>query len=393
MRILLLNENPVVNKLVTLSAKKTSDELDSIANVEEIEGSSYDLLVLDDTCYTEDVIEHIKQKTSFSKSLYICSKDAKEVDGFTSILKKPFLPTDLVELFSSLSKDVVAGDIEEDSFSDHAISLDDSLTLDEDLDDELEDELSFDDDLDDDKLVLDHEELSLEDEIEDLDLSLNEDDKDLSLDELSEGIDEDESSESVLDEEEVQEVQNLLDETSEDEELSLDDEEELSLEDEIEDEELSLDEDEELSLEDEIEDEELSLDEDEELSLEDENLEAQIQNAVEELSEEELESELDEETLMSIATSDIDSIDDLTSRDLKIAMGEEVDELPEEEIVENSENEIEEIAENIPSSQEITPDNEGVESLKKLLHALSNEDVAASLKGMKININISLGDK
>jgi len=34
-----------------------------------------------------------------------------------------------------------------------------------------------------------------------------------------------------------------------------------------------------------------------------------------------------------------------------------------------------------------------VEALKKLLTALTNEDVAASLKGMKISINITLGDK
>ncbi len=37
--------------------------------------------------------------------------------------------------------------------------------------------------------------------------------------------------------------------------------------------------------------------------------------------------------------------------------------------------------------------NSGVEALKKLLKALSNEDVAASLKGMRININITLGDE
>jgi uncharacterized membrane protein len=42
---------------------------------------------------------------------------------------------------------------------------------------------------------------------------------------------------------------------------------------------------------------------------------------------------------------------------------------------------------------DIDSSNEGVEALKKLLKALSNEDVAASMKGMKININITLGDK
>jgi len=37
--------------------------------------------------------------------------------------------------------------------------------------------------------------------------------------------------------------------------------------------------------------------------------------------------------------------------------------------------------------------DEGVASLKRLLEALSNEGVAASLKGMKISVNITFGDQ
>jgi uncharacterized membrane protein len=35
---------------------------------------------------------------------------------------------------------------------------------------------------------------------------------------------------------------------------------------------------------------------------------------------------------------------------------------------------------------------DGVEALKNLLVALSDKNVAASMKGMKISINITLGD-
>ena len=38
MKILLLNDNPVVNKLVTLSAQKTSDELEVVENPDNING-------------------------------------------------------------------------------------------------------------------------------------------------------------------------------------------------------------------------------------------------------------------------------------------------------------------------------------------------------------------
>jgi len=122
-----------------------------------------------------------------------------------------------------------------------------------------------------------------------------------------------------------------------------------------------------------------------------EDLESKIESAVKELSDEDLQSEVDEDMLMDI--------DSLTSRDLKIAIGEEVayEEFSEadkqagfDESIEESEAkaEVPEIPKEINASS-----NDGVEALKKLLKALSNEEVAASLKGMKININITLGDQ
>ncbi|MEK6659061.1 MAG: DNA topoisomerase IV, partial [Campylobacterota bacterium] len=94
MRILLLNNNPVVNKLVTLSAQKTSNTLDTAESVEAVESKKYDILIVDDALYSEDAMEKLRNKIEFSKSLYICSKDAKPAEEFTRTLKKPFLPTD-----------------------------------------------------------------------------------------------------------------------------------------------------------------------------------------------------------------------------------------------------------------------------------------------------------
>jgi len=446
MKILLLNNNPIINKLVTLSAQKTSDELDVVGSIDEISDNGYNLLIVDDMFYSEDLLQQIKEKTEFSKSLYICSKDSLHVEGFTSILKKPFLPTDLVELFSVFGKesDIVNLDpnvSDNDKTDTQEIKIDESLEEDE----------AVEDNLSDDKFLFD------EDNISDNELSLDEDD----------------ISESVLDKEEVQEVQELLDETEEDfdfeEELELDSEdeeetkpevekeleetaekdfdfeEELELDSEDEDEEAEPESEEELKetaeedfdFEEELEldsedeeeaepesEEEIKLESEEELKetaeedfnfeeelepdsedekesekVVEEDLEAQIQNAVEGLSEEDLESEVDEETLLNIATSEINSIDVLSSRDLKLAIGEEVEDIEDQR---DDEQDLQEITEEIQPQKEesvkedllISDDeNSGVESLKKLLKALSNEDVAASLKGMKININITLGDK
>ena len=229
MKILLLNDNPVVNKLVTLSAQKTSDELDVIDSIESLQSGEYDLLVVDDTMYNEDMFSEIKSKIMFSKSLYICSRDAAKVEAFSSTLKKPFLPTDLVELFlkfskevntSSLSQEEKTTDLDElEEFITEELVLDEKVTEQSDLE-ELEE---FETEEDSEELLLDEDiDLSLDDELGELDddflLEDDElllDDDDLSLDDELSFSDEDiEEGESVLDDEEAQKVKDLLDETS-----------------------------------------------------------------------------------------------------------------------------------------------------------------------------------
>ena len=322
MKILLLNDNPVVNKLVTLSAQKTSDDLDVVNSIDDITSDTYNLLVIDDTLYTSNIFEELKEKITFSQSLYICSRDAQEVPQFDSILKKPFLPTDLVELFSVLSTQL------------------DTI----DLEDEQEDIL-----INEDELIADtDEDFSLEDDDLILDDSLNE---------------------SVLDSEEAQKVKDLLEDTEEELEETLEDDLDLELEDSLE-----------------LEEEEASVEEEETEEL---DIEEQIKVAVNELSEEDLESELNDDALLEIVQNEVDSLDSLTSKDLKLAIGEDI--LDDELVVEEKEEDtIEEL-----QPEDILTDNDtpnGVEALKNLLTALTDKNVAASMKGMKISINITLGD-
>ena len=468
MNILLLNDNPVVTKLVTLSAQKTSDNLEIVDSVDDIKDIVCDLFVLDDTLYSEDVMSEIKSRVKFSRSLYICSRDAQDIEGFTSILRKPFLPTDLVELFANLSKDIET--IEEDNSKVEVdminnldeLSLDDSDLL------ELED-----DDIDDLGTLDNIENLDEFNEIQDFDEMSLDLDSDLDIDEHNNSL-----NESVLDKDELQEVQELLEETESsvvdsdefpadeiqgieaekleddldiDLDLELDepslDGDEIELDepsldgDEIELDEPSLDGDEieelndedsesyELSMEEELDSQEANIEESydeeageeildskaqeldnekklkieeelgEEFELEDNlDLETQIQSAVLELSDEDLESELDADTLLEMSVSDMDGLDALNERDIKLAIGEEVcenDEVETSQVEVNTEeydaNNISDEVENVQEMR-VEPNNDGVEALKKLLQALSNEDVVASLKGMKININITLGD-
>ncbi|OHE04392.1 MAG: hypothetical protein A2525_08810 [Sulfurimonas sp. RIFOXYD12_FULL_36_11] len=522
MKILLLNNNPVVNKLVTLSAQKTSNTLDVAESVGAVESKNYDILIVDDALYSEDAMNELKDKIEYGKSLYICSKDAKPVPEFTKILKKPFLPTDLVELFITLAKETNTINLDKLDSSSNFEELDESL------DEEIEElneseEIAELDDLDDlEGLDLD-DDLEIKESDKDRDSYELEEDDDIDFENLDESLDDDidfdeeedfdnleltqDKSDSVLDKDELNEVKNLLDESDmeefdseefdlagladmqssqakenileveddtddnmfedlelEGDDLELDDdddeigfedlaaetptsksddklEDEFKFEDELEvednfgfdnkleveddlksEDDLELEEDieEDFALEDDDDDKMQKLDEEsseylnsdlfsdtlEEDNSEEENseeavhdeeaddledLESKIESAVKELSDEDLQSEVDEDMLMDI--------DSLTSRDLKIAIGEEVayEEFSEadkqagfDESIEESEAkaEVPEIPKEINASS-----NDGVEALKKLLKALSNEEVAASLKGMKININITLGDQ
>jgi len=387
MKILLLNNNPVVNKLVTLSAQKTSDELSIADSVEAIEPKSYDLLIVDDALYGEGVMQEINSKIKFNKSLYICSKEADFAEEFTKTLKKPFLPTDLVDMLISLGKMTETIELEKiDETHDKFESFDNLEELDEELDLDL-DELDGLDELD---------------ELDDLDEKLDEDVE-------FENSEHDTAMDGVLDKDELQEVQNLLEETELEEDLGFDDSD-LELEDFVEDEEvisekaeeveglelddsdLELEEVEEVEEAEEVEEveENKELEEDlepQEAAEEFEDLESQIESAVQALSDEDLQTEVDQDLLFNI--------DSLSSRDLKLAIGEEVNEEEFDETLDEDSRKVEEFEEDLSIDEDsIDKDGDkGVEALKKLLKALSSEDVVASLKGMKISINITLGDK
>jgi uncharacterized membrane protein len=169
MRILLLNDNPVVRKLVALSAQKTKDDLDVIWSLDEIEHPHYDLLIMDDALYSDEAMRQLRAKITFKSTLLMATRGSAVPAGFDKVINKPFLPTDLVELFVGIANTLP--DVDLDDVIGSSVGIDDSL-------------------LDDDFLINDSEEFSLDDLIED------EDNKPRT---------------NILDSQEVQEVQSLLD--------------------------------------------------------------------------------------------------------------------------------------------------------------------------------------
>ncbi len=469
MKILLFNDNPVVRKLVALSAQKTKDELSVIWSVDEVEESEYDLLIIDDALFNDEVFESLKEHVTYKSTLLMATRGQAVPAGFDQVINKPFLPTDLVDMFIQIEKKVIMSpvattkvvELEEESVpqeSFYAINLEDELPDLQNIPNEFE---SFDlDEMDDDQIDFGENESD--------EFTLNE------LDDVETGP----SQTTILDKEEVQEVQNLLDDTerddwnSEDEiilkeideldstgddfgtllddtvaeandtledDLLLDnalvdeselsglneellDEEELGIEDNFDPISLASSEVDEADLADEIllpslEEDDLLLDDDE---LGD--LESQIEDAVSGLEAQELEQELEledmeldfEDTVLENidlseaieASDEIDGLDEfamLNERDLKLAIGEEVedeaeieDSVVENDFVDELEEEVE-TQETLQKAEDQHQPNsashaEGVEALQALLKALSNEEVAKSLKGLNISININFGN-
>lgn len=226
MKVLLINNNPVVGKLVTLSAQKTGDELSSVHSIDEVTAGEYDFVLMDDAGYSDDLLDELRTKAEFSKSCFIGSRSTEKPTGFTHEIKKPFLPTDLVDIFIKISSDTKSlktedegTQINEEVLSDKGLETsagmtDDLGTLDDALPNAADE-------------VIDLEDLDALDSLDEVfehDLESEELNDELALDDLnetSEGtVDEtlvaDEiDHQSVLDDEDVKEVQDLLVETEE----------------------------------------------------------------------------------------------------------------------------------------------------------------------------------
>jgi uncharacterized membrane protein len=190
-KILLLNDNPVVNKLVTLSAQKTSDELDIVQSLDDIVNDAYDLVVVDDSIGGSELLDELRKKLVFSKSLYICARDAQGGEKFNTTLKKPFLPTDLVELFSMFDKEIEKATNEEplqeqsvEEELQESLEIEDIEDLDGDATLELDDlgEIEALDELDDFEEIALDEQVELDSEALELDIDGATDDETLELD-------------------------------------------------------------------------------------------------------------------------------------------------------------------------------------------------------------------
>ncbi|VTX68215.1 Uncharacterised protein [Campylobacter jejuni] len=149
MKILLLNENPVVSRLVGLSAKKMSYDFEELNAYSENLGN-YDVIVVDSD--TPAPLKILKEKCD--RLIFLAPRN-QNVDIDAQILQKPFLPTDFLNLLNNK-------DANKHTSIDLPMLSNDENSLD--INSEGMEDLSFDDDAQDDNANKTLETQNLEDE-------------------------------------------------------------------------------------------------------------------------------------------------------------------------------------------------------------------------------------
>ncbi|EAH5170142.1 hypothetical protein D8I25_04290 [Campylobacter jejuni] len=437
MKILLLNENLVVSRLVSLSAKKMSYDFEELNAYSENLGN-YDVIVVDSD--TPAPLKILKEKCD--RLIFLAPRNQNVEDIDAQILQKPFLPTDFLNLLNNkdankhTSIDLPMLSNDENPYADISLDLD-NLNLDDlpdenslDINSEGMEDLSFDDDAQDDNSNktletqnlehdnLEHEtikEQTQEDTQIDLDLTLEDGesekedlsqehtalDTEPSLDELDDKNDEDlednkelqanisdfddlpevEEQEKEMDFDDLPEDAEFLGQAKYNEESEENLEEfapvvEEDIQDEIDDFASNL------STQDQIKEELAQLDE-LDYGIDSDNSSKVLEDFKDEpiLDDKELGTNEEEVVVPNLNISDFDT---LKESDIQEALGEEILEKNEEPIVsdvtkdDNSEEIVNELSQSIAGA---------------ITSSIKDDTLKAALKGMNMNININISFK
>lgn len=149
MKLYLISKNPIISKLVALSASKIGVE---IVESQEINmGIDANIVLLDDECYEPERFNAYKEANQDAKTALFYAKSTERIEGFDTYIQKPFLPTDLVKTLSEISGiEIVAShtpkaEIQSDIVEPNEDNNLEDLNLDDEIDFSSLDDLSLDD--------------------------------------------------------------------------------------------------------------------------------------------------------------------------------------------------------------------------------------------------------
>jgi len=100
MTILLINDNPVVSRLLSLCTRDDDMVLEKVSNINEAIAARYDVLFVDEASCEGDVAS-LSTRLDVGKKIYLSYSD-DPMAGFDETIKKPFLPSQIIAILKTV---------------------------------------------------------------------------------------------------------------------------------------------------------------------------------------------------------------------------------------------------------------------------------------------------
>lgn len=100
MTILLINNNPVVSRLLSLCTRDVEMVLEKVSTIDEASAARYDVLLVDEGSCEGDVAS-LSTRLDVGKKIYLSYSD-DPIAGFDETIKKPFLPSQIMKVLNNV---------------------------------------------------------------------------------------------------------------------------------------------------------------------------------------------------------------------------------------------------------------------------------------------------
>ena len=100
MTILLINDNPVVSRLLSLCTRDDEMVLENVSSINEASAARYDVLFVDEASCEGDVAS-LSTRLDVGKKIYLSYSD-DPMAGFDETIKKPFLPSQIIAILKTV---------------------------------------------------------------------------------------------------------------------------------------------------------------------------------------------------------------------------------------------------------------------------------------------------
>jgi len=101
MHILLINQSPVVSRLLVLCTRDGHMTLEEVEDIDKALHTHYDVIFVDEDRY-KNTIWQLKNKFTAHKKFFLSTRDDERSSAFDMIIRKPFLPSQITEILKNI---------------------------------------------------------------------------------------------------------------------------------------------------------------------------------------------------------------------------------------------------------------------------------------------------